>query len=87
MGTRHRAAIGISEQTDAVVVLVSEESGAISVARNGNLTKQIGEETLKKVLVSIYTTDAAKAQRFTSIGNIGGTDVVRLFNFKKKPGA
>ena len=84
MGTRHRAAIGISEQTDAVVVLVSEESGAISVARNGNLTKQIGEETLKKVLVSIYTTDASKAQRFSSIG---GTDVVRLFNFKKKPGA
>ncbi|MCE1245345.1 MAG: diadenylate cyclase CdaA [Firmicutes bacterium] len=87
MGTRHRAALGISEQTDAVVVLVSEESGAISVARNGNLTKQIGEETLKKVLVSIYTTDASKAQRFSSIGNIGGTDVVRFFNFKKKPGA
>lgn len=81
MGTRHRAALGITEQTDAVVVLVSEETGAIMVARSGKFTKQLGEETLKKVLVSIYSTDASNARRFSKLG---GTDVIRLF--KKKSG-
>jgi diadenylate cyclase len=51
VGTRHRAAVGLTEQTDAVVVVVSEESGSISVARAGRLSVPIDdEERLRRVL-------------------------------------
>lgn len=53
-GMRHRAAIGMSEETDAVCVVVSEEKGAISVASGGKLTYGLDEENLAKLLKGIF---------------------------------
>ena len=53
-GTRHRAAIGLSEETDAVCVVVSEETGAISVSMAGRFTHNISEENLVKLLKEIF---------------------------------
>ncbi len=50
MGTRHSAAVGISEETDSVVVVVSEETGNISIAWEGNLQKQTSPDATKKML-------------------------------------
>jgi len=50
LGTRHRAGIGVSEKSDAVVVAVSEETGAISVAVNGHLRRHLTQETLERLL-------------------------------------
>lgn len=51
LGTRHRAAIGISKESDAVAVVVSEETGKISVAKDGVLIADVREEVLRKILI------------------------------------
>lgn len=57
LGTRHRAAIGLTEETDAVCIVVSEETGAISVSVYGKLTRDLDEEGLKRVLKSLFQPD------------------------------
>jgi diadenylate cyclase len=50
LGTRHRAAIGLTEETDAVVVVISEEEGAISLVREGRITRDVDAGTLRATL-------------------------------------
>ena len=56
-GTRHRAAVGISEQTDAVAVVVSEETGRISVAHQGELIRDLDSNGLRTTLYKLMITD------------------------------
>lgn len=53
LGTRHRAAIGLAEETDAIVVVVSEETGAVSVGVRGKLTRDLSKDALTKVLTNL----------------------------------
>ena len=57
LGTRHRAALGLSEQCDAVVVIVSEETGIVSIAENGHITRRLNSEQLKNRLRPLLTKD------------------------------
>ena len=58
LGTRHRASLGISETTDAVALIVSEETGIISVAREGRLSRHQDGESLRRVLGDLYAKPA-----------------------------
>jgi diadenylate cyclase len=66
LGTRHRAAIGLSEQTDAVVLVISEQSGAISVARTGKLSRELDDEArLRSVLLACCRASRGRRPRRT----------------------
>lgn len=53
LGTRHRAGVGISEVSDSMTIIVSEETGAVSIAEGGKLTRNISPDTLKEKLAAL----------------------------------
>ena len=66
LGTRHRAGVGLSEVSDAFIIIVSEETGAISVARNGTLRRFLDLKTLEKMLLDVYLPSGDADESFIS---------------------
>jgi diadenylate cyclase len=67
LGTRHRAAIGLSEETDAVVVVISEETGAVSYAYRGQLVRGVTLEELRAFLTSVLVTPATRTRNWMGL--------------------
>ena len=65
LGTRHRSAIGISKESDAIVVVVSEETGKISIAKDGTLIADVSEEALKRILKKQLINPITKSNKRT----------------------
>jgi diadenylate cyclase len=63
MGLRHRAALGISEVSDAVSVVVSEQSGSISISHAGRMIRRIDPERLENILSAFFRPDITTPQR------------------------
>ncbi len=64
MGLRHRAALGISEVSDAIAVVVSEETGAISIAHSGRMIRRLDVERLENILTAFYNPEKASQENF-----------------------
>lgn len=79
LGTRHRAAIGMSKESDAIIIVVSEETGKISIAKEGTLIADLKEESLKKILISNIITKRFKENDKKTI-----IDRVKSIKFKKE---
>lgn len=71
LGTRHRAAIGISKESDSIAVVVSEETGKISIAKDGTLIADVREDALKRILIKNLVTakygSEQKTNKFTKM--------------------
>lgn len=71
LGTRHRAAIGMSERSDSVCLIVSEETGAISIAQNGTISRHLDIATLEGILTDLYR---PKIESISLPSRFGGHD-------------
>lgn len=66
LGLRHRAGVGITEQTDALAIVVSEETGVVSLARHGRMIRRLDDDRLGKLLQLFYRPEPASLPRFFS---------------------
>ena len=69
LGTRHRAALGISERTDAVALVVSEETGVISYTKGGNIHRYIDSRSLRELLESVFSVNKEEGGWFVRLEN------------------
>ena len=67
MGLRHRAGLGISEASDAIAVVISEETGSISIAHNGHMIRRLDSERLENILMAFFQPNATDANIFELI--------------------
>ncbi|HEV2127246.1 MAG TPA: diadenylate cyclase CdaA [Thermomicrobiales bacterium] len=78
LGTRHRAAIGVTEESDAIAVVVSEETGQMSVAHSGRLIRNLDQDRLRRVLRTLLSLDQPRRREagypFFSFANRNGED-------------
>jgi len=82
LGTRHRAAIGISKESDSIVIVVSEETGRISVAKDGTLIADVREDALKKILINNIVTKRFPENQSKRSGRI--TKIKTMLKNKKE---
>ena len=71
-GTRHRAALGIAEQTDAIVIVVSEENGQISLVERSRIVRNLNEPQLARAIRALLDPNAARRRQFGGPGGRGG---------------
>ncbi len=79
LGTRHRAGIGISKESDAIAIIVSEETGKVSIAKDGTLIADVKEEALKKILIKNIVTEKFNNNKFTRLEKLKNMKI----SFKK----
>jgi len=70
LGTRHRAGLGMSEMSDAVIIIVSEETGIISKAHDGVLSRYIDRKALRGILNELYASPETASKKIRSIGSV-----------------